>query len=306
MKTSSITLSVFALGLICTGCVSTGKYQLKVDEASRYQTEVADLTTKVTDLTDRLNQAGKEIDSLLTIEKNWVYTAENLNSTIASLQENNANLTKAMEASQVERNQMIAELTKSKQELEASLADLRQQMHLIEDEKSALQSQLDALALEKETELKRLSETYKSLLTGLEREIEQGEITISQLQDRLSVKIVDQVLFLSGEAEIRPRGQQVLTRVADILKNMTDQRIVIEGHTDNVPIGPKLRDRYATNWELSAARATAVVRYLAEKLEIDPKRISMAGYGEYKPVDTNTTPEGRQKNRRIEIILVPI
>jgi len=196
-----------------------------------------------------------------------------------------------------------AELQKQNQELQARVDILEKEMSTYTVEKGLLQTRVDSAVRHAAEDIQKLQSLHQQLVKSLENEIKQGEITISQLYNRLSVKILDQVLFLSGEAVIRPRGQQVLARLAETLKKITDQRIIIEGHTDNVPIGPKLQDRYPTNWELSATRATVVVRHLVEELGVNPNRISAAGYGEYRPVAPNTTKEGRTKNRRIEIIL---
>jgi len=89
------------------------------------------------------------------------------------------------------------------------------------------------------------------------------------------------------------------------LLNVKDQTISIAGHTDNVPIGPDLVKQYPTNWELSAARATSVARYLQDRSGIDPRLISATGYGQYQPIESNKTEKGRARNRRIEIVLVP-
>lgn len=117
--------------------------------------------------------------------------------------------------------------------------------------------------------------------------------------------MVEKILFDSGSAEIKKEGKKVLDRVVEILKNVKDRQINIEGHTDNVPISPRLAQKFPTNWELSTARATNVVRYLQEK-GIDPALLSATGYAEYRPVSPNDTEEGRAKNRRIEIVLVPL
>jgi chemotaxis protein MotB len=116
--------------------------------------------------------------------------------------------------------------------------------------------------------------------------------------------VVDKILFASGEAKVKKEGLEVLKRVVDILKNMKDKNIRIEGHTDNVKIAGHLIRVYPTNWELSAARALNVTRYLQEQ-GIDPKIISATAFGEYQPLADNDTPEGRAKNRRIAIILLP-
>ena len=117
--------------------------------------------------------------------------------------------------------------------------------------------------------------------------------------------MVDRVLFDSGQAQVKPAGLKVLKQVSDILKEVNDKQIRIEGHTDNVPIGPKIADRYPTNWELSTARATSVVRYLIEEGELNPEALTAAGYAQNKSVASNDTPEGRAENRRIEIVLYP-
>jgi chemotaxis protein MotB len=135
-------------------------------------------------------------------------------------------------------------------------------------------------------------------------EIAKGEVTISELKGKLTVNMVDAVLFDSGKAEVKEEGQAVLRKVISILKDVKDKSIRTEGHTDNVPIVGMLAKKYPTNWELSAARAINVTRYLHEQ-GLDPALLSAVAYGEYKPVAANDTPEGKQKNRRIEIILVP-
>jgi outer membrane protein OmpA-like peptidoglycan-associated protein len=116
--------------------------------------------------------------------------------------------------------------------------------------------------------------------------------------------MVDSILFDSGKAEVKQGGLEVLRKVISILKDVMDKSIRIEGHTDNVQIIGGLAKRYPTNWELSSARAINVARYLQEQ-GIDPGLLSAVAYGEWKPVGDNDTQEGKAKNRRIEIILVP-
>jgi len=116
--------------------------------------------------------------------------------------------------------------------------------------------------------------------------------------------VVDKILFASGETKVKQEGLDVLSRVVEILKTVKDKNIRVEGHTDNVRITSRLARVYPTNWELSAARAINVSRYLEEQ-GIDPKILSATAFGEYQPVADNATPEGRAKNRRIAIILLP-
>jgi chemotaxis protein MotB len=119
------------------------------------------------------------------------------------------------------------------------------------------------------------------------------------------VAIADRILVPSGQAALTPAGERVIDKVGTALAGATDRRVRIEGHTDNVPIGPELRSRFPTNWELSTARATEVVRRLIDHAHMPPDRVQPAGRADTDPVTSNDTEDGRQRNRRIEIILLP-
>jgi chemotaxis protein MotB len=120
------------------------------------------------------------------------------------------------------------------------------------------------------------------------------------------VDMIDEILFDSGEATLKPAGIEVLRRVGAVLKKVEDKLVVVQGHTDNVPIIGRLAERFPTNWELSAARAVNVTRFLQDEVEIDPERLSASAFSEFQPRADNATDEGRQKNRRIEILLAPL
>ena len=170
-------------------------------------------------------------------------------------------------------------------------------------------AQLDELTksdTQKKEEIEKVDETYKALIDEMKKEIEEGNIEITNLRGVLSVNVLDKILFDSGKTVIKPDGLAVLKRVGDILKGVQDKMIVVEGHTDNVPISAALKGRFPTNWELSAARAVVVVRYLHEKVGIDPALLMASGLSEYHPVAENTSNDGKARNRRIEIILKPI
>ncbi|MBX9659942.1 MAG: flagellar motor protein MotB, partial [Nitrospiraceae bacterium] len=108
-----------------------------------------------------------------------------------------------------------------------------------------------------------------------------------------------------GQAQVKPAGVKVLKQVGDVLNKITDKQIRIEGHTDNVPISTKLQDKFKTNWELSTARATNVVRYLIDQGGVGRQHMSAVGYAETRPIAPNETEQGRSANRRIEIVLHP-
>ncbi len=201
-----------------------------------------------------------------------------------------ADLTKRLEA----RDQEIGKL-------QASIAQEKDRLKAEEAEKASLEHERAA----KEAEIQRLTKTHEDLTKSLEAEIAKGDIKIRQVRDRLTINMVDRVLFDSGQAKVKPAGLKVLKQVSDILKKVADKQIRIEGHTDNVPIRGKLKERYPTNWELSTARATNVVRYLIEDGGVDQVNLAAVGYADTRPVASNDGEEGRTTNRRIEITLYP-
>jgi chemotaxis protein MotB len=202
------------------------------------------------------------------------------------------------------------------------VADLRGQVAKLEDENnrylSMIESQKDSIVgLQNELEKERtvvqqkdkkisdLERTRAEIETSLKDQIAQKNIKIEEIEGKLKVTFVDKILFDSGSTKIKPKGKEVILTLSDSFKDNIKQSIVVEGHTDDVQIGSVLQERFPTNWELSAARATSVVRFLQEKGTIAPERLTASGFSFYKPVDTNETEEGRKQNRRIEIILIP-
>ena len=194
------------------------------------------------------------------------------------------------------------DLTNTREELLAQVSKLEQEKEAVANR---LESQLASLSREKEQELQRLRSTYDTLVTDLKSEIDQGQVTITKMADRLSVSMIDKILFSSGEADITAQGVKVLERVGNVLKNTENKVIRVEGHTDNVPVSSRLAEKFATNWELSTARATNVVRFLQDKVGVAPVRLEAVGMSESHPVATNKTSAGRSQNRRIEIALLP-
>jgi chemotaxis protein MotB len=196
-----------------------------------------------------------------------------------------------------------------------SLADCQGKFKEKEGEKVQLSQEMEELqvsldesqsTIEQQTKVIRdLHATRIKIESSLKEQIENQEIKLEEIEGKLKVTLVDKILFNTGKVEVSKRGEEVLLELADTLRENKDQNIVIEGHTDDVPIGLVLVEKYPTNWELSTARAVRVVRFLQEKGWLEPERLSATGYSYYKPVASNDTAEGRRQNRRIEIILVP-
>ena len=194
-----------------------------------------------------------------------------------------------------------ARLQQEQSQLSASLDEERKRLKAEAEEKARLEREHAA----KEDEIRRLTKTQEELSQSLKDEIAKGNIKIQQVRDRLTINMVDRVLFDSGRADIKPAGLKVLKQVSDVLNKITDKQIRIEGHTDNKPISTKLQDKFKTNWELSTTRATTVVRYLIDQGGVQAQALSAVGYADTHPIASNDTEEGRSSNRRIEIVLYP-
>jgi chemotaxis protein MotB len=189
------------------------------------------------------------------------------------------------------------------------LASLRGQvadLTIIRDQLQRSGAELAEKVAEKEKELVALHSTQDELVSELKNEIADKTVQVERIRDQLRVDLVDEVLFDSGEASLKPAGIAVFGKIGAVLAKATDRRIEVQGHTDNVPITGALAKRFATNWELSAARATNVVRFLQDQAKLDPTRLSASGYSEFRPRGPNDTEAGRRQNRRIEILLIPI
>ena len=207
-------------------------------------------------------------------------------------------LKKVDEAGDLEKNLAACEQRSNEQaaQIEIMKKEKDDLVKLLQEEKTRT---VQVVAAKEET-----SKTYSDMIEKMKSEIAEGQVTITELKGKLTVNMVDAILFDSGKADIKPEGRQILQKVADVIGQVEDKAIRVEGHTDNVKISSALTRAFPSNWELSAARATNVARYL-QRMGVDPNLLSAAAYGEYRPVSENDTPEGRAMNRRIEIVLVP-
>jgi len=203
---------------------------------------------------------------------------------------------------------LLDALNKDKESLQKDKEACLKDRDSIQKDKDQLQVKVAELSqkAEKAEQLEKATQTYQDLQKKLEKEIQDGQVQITEMKNRLTMTMVDKIIFASGSAEISKEGKKVLDKVVSILKDIKDKRIQVEGHTDNVQIVSVLKKRFPTNWELSTARATEVVRYLQESGDLDPHLLSATGYAEYMPVAPNDTDAGKHKNRRIEIVLLPL
>jgi len=264
-------VAVLALGTgACTRFEST--YMKKVGETDDLRQQLAALQQKYEELQEENRTLKTRIDSL----------------------------TGELSAMTTDRDTREAEADS----LSQRIVELNGKIAVLETENRKLRQDMVVQKEAQKEKVQKVSKTYQDLLEKMNKEITEGQVTISELKGKLTVNMVDAILFDTGKAEIKKEGIAVLEKVVSILKGETEKAIRIEGHTDNVPIAGNLAKRFPTNWELSAARAINVAKFLQER-GIDPSVLSAVAYGEYKPIGDNETPEGRAMNRRIEIVLVP-
>lgn len=186
------------------------------------------------------------------------------------------------------------------EEMRKSLGNTQEELTASQKELTASQAEIATLS-KIEAETKRRNEIYAQFVNRLQSMIDGGQLTVSIDGGRIVINLPNNVLFNTGSAKLNSEGQQAMTQIGEVLSQFSDRRFQIEGHTDNVPIKSA---RYPSNWELSTARALAVVHLLTE-MGVTPENISAAGFGEFRPRADNETEEGKQLNRRIEIVMLP-
>lgn len=284
IKKSIFLVLLLSCSVCIGGClVKESTYLKKVDEADTLTKDLSGLQQKYQALTKENGGLKAQLETLSGEKAELIKTREKLSAD----------------------NKELEKVLKAKSDtLSMTISELRQKIAALEEENARLKQDVANLQKAKEEEVQRTSKTYEDLLEKMKGEISQGQVTISELKGKLTVNMIDAVLFDSGKAEVKPEGLAVLQKVVDIVKDVKDKAIRIEGHTDNIQIVGALAKKYPTNWELSAARAINVTRYLQQQ-GIDPTVLAAVGYAEFKPVADNASEEGRAKNRRIEIILVP-
>ena len=294
------------------GCVSSGTHTKTVAELEDAKKQSAQLQQQLAGLQKNLDQeaaqrkaAEQQASQLQSRLDGLEKENGQLNSDLTNVRSQISDLEQQSASGRAASQEEIAKLQKQASDLEANAARIAKEREQLRQEQTRLAAALDQERTAKEEEIKRLTKTQEELSKSLQDEISKGNITIQQVRDRLTINMVDRVLFDSGQAQVKPAGVQVLKQVADVLNKITDKQIRIEGHTDNVPISTKLQGRFKTNWELSTARATTVVRFLIDHGGVDRQYLSAVGYADTHPLASNDTDEGRSSNRRIEIVLYP-
>jgi len=299
-----IVLSILMIFMVAS-CVSKNDYLIEVEEKKNLAEELRALRLAYADLKTKNETLNRQITDLTGDKTNLEQARAELQVRLVNFEQDNDRLkqetTDLEEISQANSETLAKQVT----DLGVDISELEMENNRLMATLGGLQAKAQNLEIQRKEEILEMRGTYEHLMRDMKSEIEKGNITITQLKGKLKVNMLDEILFDSGRTTIKPQGLEVLERVGSIFLNIKDQSISIEGHTDNVPIGPELLNKYPTNWDLSVARASTVAKYLQEKIGIDPTLLSARGYGEYQPIASNAIEDGRARNRRIEIVLIP-
>ncbi len=242
--------------------------------------------------------------------------------TLAQQQKRVAEMSKAHQGLRTRNETLLLDMNEAKketQELLTGKAQLSGQLELVSAEvqdlakaKAQISGQLESISAEAKELAKAKKDreealrNQQKLIDSLKKEIDTGQVKIARLAGLTTVRLEDKILFGSSQASIKESGLGILKKVGEALQQIKDKHIQVQGHTDSRPIRWDLQGRYPTNWELSAARAATIVRYLIDEIGIDPARLSAAGYAFHQPLASNDAPDGQQQNRRVEFALLPL
>ncbi len=241
---------------------------------------------------DKINQLNDEL--MVKLKQKNIESSEEAQKLLVQLQQ----LQEILQKKEDDLKKMEKDLNAKKANLDELTAQLDEKDAALQ-KKSARLLELESILSRKDSITKALKDKVSNALQGYEGK----GLTVVQKNGKVYVSLEEKLLFQSGKWEVDPKGQKALKDLADVLEKNTDINVMIEGHTDNVPF--KGSGGVADNWDLSAKRATAIVKIILGNSKVDPKRLIAAGRSEFLPIDAANTPEARTKNRRTEIILTP-
>lgn len=262
-----------------SSCVPKRMLVSSQNHVDQLQSDSTSLQNKVYNLENQISSLKNNILDLTNSSKNQKSTLE---SNIADLNKKITDLTS--------QNQLLGQQTTQQQSL------LNQNKEELAKKQQRLQQLEDLLAQQRAA-----SEQLKNKMTEALKGYNSNDLTVSEKNGKVYVSLSENLLFPSGSAEVNPKGVDALSKLAAVLNLNPDVNIQIEGNTDSIPISGKYQD----NWALSTARANSIVRILVNKYNVDPHKVVSVGQSYYDPVDTNSTPEGRAKNRRTDIVVSP-
>jgi chemotaxis protein MotB len=327
-KIAIIILSVLLAAAIISGFILYGEYRKTEDALLLSEKKRSSLDEKIIQLHKEkavLQNQTQEKDEYLEKQRNAMNRISELKNAITtkdrSISDFQDKLLKLRKDSE-EKEKIIAALRSELASKDTLISDLKEKLEITRSQLASLKNEM--ARSEKEIEMLRrnladiqgestqlrirldqIKSAHSDIVSELQSQIQNKEVTIVELEEKLSITFLDRVLFKSGRATITSEGRDILRRVGDILTKVRDKQIRVVGHTDNKAILPEYRNKFPSNWELSAARAGAVVRYFQKEIGLDPKNMEAVGRSFYEPIASNRTEEGRAQNRRVNVIIAP-
>lgn len=317
-----ILLAIFLAGVVAYALyLYFGPYRSVSEENQRLRKEIearqaseSKMEKEISQLKATLEETKVELAQNTDSAKNLQTKMEGLGQTITTIKmEKEAvvaeagQLRRGLEESKRRLIELSQQIQGQKEQYQRRLESLQTQTIRMKGQLQEAKSRLNSLSQEvtgRERRLQEVKRIHETLVRNLEQQIQDKEMRISSLEEKLTIQVLDKILFNPGNAVITAQGHGVLKSVAEELKKLSGIEIRVEGHTDNQPLSEDARAVYIDNLGLSVARAAAVARILRTR-GLEPRLLSANGYSMYRPVATNDTPEGRQRNRRVEIVLVP-
>ena len=321
MKIAITVLSVLLAAVLAVGVILYLKYgDLKHAQETNNK--------EISELNQQIDQSNKELAELREKVTESAQCFEKLDSAskrISQMEEKTKTLESQLEEKKRAEEQLKADITGLKDAVrnkDAAITQLQEELKVAESripsltgeiaksegELKELQARVTELRAQKlrfEKTVEQMKSAYNGMVSDLKDQIEKKEVSISQLEQKLTISFLDRVLFEFGKATLTRQGKQTLDKVGKGLRSIEGREIRVIGHADDIPIHPGYRYKFPSNWELSAARAATVVRYFQVEMGLDPKSMEAVGHSFYYPITSNETPEGRAQNRRVEITVAP-
>jgi chemotaxis protein MotB len=319
MRTIAIvTLSVALAVTIVAGVILYRRYhdvhialmasEERVAESSEKLSQLSQETATLHDQLVELEDAKTRISELehAIAQKDRAFSG--LNKAIRTIKgelEKERKTTERMATTLTSRNNTIIELQEQLRTVQSRAHDLEEQLAEKHHELELTHRTLKGEKASADASIDELRSTYESLISDLKTRIEHQEVRIERFEEEISITFVERILFDFGKATVTLEGGAILNKIGRTLQTITGKKIRVIGHTDDRPIHPDYRDKFPSNWELSSARASSVVRYLKNIIGLDPANLEAVGRSFFDPVASNETYEGRARNRRVEIIIAP-
>ena len=310
-KNLILMMAVFVVLSLSSCLVSKKKFDEQVALADKYKAEKQDCNDKLTAANATIDDLNKQIANLNTEIQKWKdlnASLEDKNKRLGDLksqsdaicQKVKEQLDQITNSSAAEKDKLMRQLAEKEKELMAKATELDKLGKELNDRDAKLR-EMESLIARKDSAVQALKNKMLEALKGFNA----GDLTVYEKDGKIYVALSDKLLFTTGSYTVEPRGKDALKKIAEVLNKQTDISIMVEGHTDNKPYISSTTGPVNSNWDLSVMRASSVTKLLVDENKLDAKRVTPAGRGEYFPVESNDTPEGRSKNRRIDIVLEP-